>query len=152
MYEIDRDLDVPLYIQIRDRVVEAIEDGTLQPGDRLPSVCSLAKEIGVTQATIRRALQDLVDAGHTECHVGRGTFIRDASAKEGCGPGCRYVDASENEEEPWLERPAARGPREHAARRLRSSGPPSTDHQKCRVVGNCRVCSQKSSVLFQLMG
>ena len=120
MYEIDRDLDVPLYIQIRDRVVEAIEDGTLQPGDRLPSVCSLAKEIGVTQATIRRALQDLVDAGHTECHVGRGTFIRDASTKEGCGPGCRYVDSSESEEEAWPERPTARGPREHAARRLRS--------------------------------
>ena len=86
MYEVDRNSDVPLYIQIRNAIEQAIEGGHLQPGDRLPSVASLAKEIGVTQATVRRALQDLAEAGRTDSHVGRGTFIRETgSAEEGKG-------------------------------------------------------------------
>lgn len=75
-YTIDKESDTPLYIQIRDLIQEAIRSGQLSPGDRLPSVTSLAKEIGVTQATVRRALQDLSDAGQACCQVGRGTFIQ----------------------------------------------------------------------------
>lgn len=75
-YAIDKESDTPLYIQIRDVIQEAIRQGELHSGDRLPSVSSLAKEIGVTQATVRRALQDLSDAGQACCHVGRGTFIQ----------------------------------------------------------------------------
>jgi len=77
MYTIDRDLDQPLYIQIRNSIEQAILRGELKTGDRLPPVTVLAKDIGVTQATIRRALKDLGAAGYTTCHVGRGTFIRD---------------------------------------------------------------------------
>ncbi len=82
MYKIDRDVDIPLYIQIRESITKAIDEGGLQPGDRLPPVSALAKEIGVTQATIRRALKDLGNAGHIYSHVGRGTFICDANAIE----------------------------------------------------------------------
>ena len=81
-YSIDKESDTPLYIQIRDVILEAIRLGELHPGDRLPSVSSLAKEIGVTQATVRRALQDLSDAGQACCHVGRGTFIQEAKASQ----------------------------------------------------------------------
>ncbi|MGB3211699.1 MAG: PLP-dependent aminotransferase family protein [Desulforhopalus sp.] len=78
-YTIDKDSDTPLYMQIRNNIEDAILQGKLTPGDKLPSVNVLAKDIGVTQATVRRALQDLGEAGHTYCHVGRGTFIRDAA-------------------------------------------------------------------------
>jgi len=81
-YSIDRDSDTPLYIQIRNAITKAIESKEITPGDRLPPVSVLAKDIGVTQATVRRALQDLGKAGHTECHVGRGTFIRDANISD----------------------------------------------------------------------
>jgi 2-aminoadipate transaminase len=77
-YAIDKESDIPLYMQIRTNIEEAILTGKLSPGDKLPSVTCLAKDIGVTQATVRRALQDLGKAGHTCCHVGRGTFIQDA--------------------------------------------------------------------------
>jgi DNA-binding transcriptional regulator YhcF (GntR family) len=65
----------PLYIQIREQIEQAITSRVLKPGDKLPSVASLSKEIGVTQATIRRAMEDLSKKGYTKCHVGRGTFI-----------------------------------------------------------------------------
>jgi DNA-binding transcriptional MocR family regulator len=79
IYTIDKQSDTPLYMQISNNIEAAILSGELGPGDKLPSVTSLAKDIGVTQATVRRALQDLGKAGHTCCHVGRGTFILDAA-------------------------------------------------------------------------
>ena len=81
-YTIDKESDTPLYIQIRDVIQNAIRQGELNPGDRLPSVASLAREIGVTQATVRRALQDLSGSGQASCHVGRGTFIQTPNSGE----------------------------------------------------------------------
>ncbi len=78
-YTVDKQSDIPLYMQIRTNIEDAILKGELKPGDKLPSVTCLAKDIGVTQATVRRALQDLGKSGHTSCHVGRGTFIEDAT-------------------------------------------------------------------------
>lgn len=117
-YTIDKESDTPLYIQIRDVIQEAIRLGELHPGDRLPSVSSLAKEIGVTQATVRRALQDLSDAGQACCHVGRGTFIQNPGNAE-TNPG-EFRDSRK----PVValgatNLSAAHNPLEYAARRLR---------------------------------
>ncbi len=115
-YTIDKESDTPLYIQIRDAIQNAIRSGELLPGDRLPSVASLAREIGVTQATVRRALQDLSDAGQACCHVGRGTFIQDGT---GASP------PAERTEGPAAARSFAAGDRtaqssmEFAVRKLR---------------------------------
>lgn len=116
---IDRESDTPLYIQIRNSIEDAINTGNLQPGDKLPSVSSLAKDIGVTQATIQRALKDLGKAGHTQCHVGRGTFIKAASApREESGTderlGSHHTAAGRDSGQT-----ATSNPREFAARRLR---------------------------------
>lgn len=116
-YTIDKDSDTPLYIQIRDLIQQAIRNGQLNPGDRLPSVSALAKEIGVTQATIRRALQDLSDAGQACCQVGRGTFIQ--------SPEAAYSEPADGGERPAYPpppgpRPAADpNPVKFAARHLR---------------------------------
>lgn len=72
---VDKTIDTPLYAQIRDALQAAIQAGMLTPGDRLPTVAAFAKEIGVTQTTIRRALEDLSHAGYIVSHVGRGTFV-----------------------------------------------------------------------------
>ncbi|MBU1566117.1 MAG: PLP-dependent aminotransferase family protein [Proteobacteria bacterium] len=117
-YSIDKESDTPLYIQIRDVIQEAIRLGELNPGDKLPSVTSLAKEIGVTQATVRRALQDLSDAGQACCHVGRGTFIQNPTASEtSLGEFRENRDLLSNL---GTSNPsAAHNPLEYAARRLR---------------------------------
>lgn len=81
-YTIDKESDLPLYIQIRTIIEKGIENGQLHPGDKLPSVVELSKLIGVTQATVRRALKDLGRTGHTSCHVGRGTFVQDSADLE----------------------------------------------------------------------
>ncbi|MFC1535483.1 PLP-dependent aminotransferase family protein [Thermodesulfobacteriota bacterium] len=78
----DRDSDQPIYAQIRDAVIKAIKEGSLNPGDRLPAVTAFAKMVGVTHSTIRRALKDLIASGHVVSHVGRGTFVDDPFAPE----------------------------------------------------------------------
>ena len=79
---IDRNSDQPLYAQIRDALRSIMEDGTLKAGRQLPTVNALAAQIGVTQSTIRRALEDLTKSGHIISQVGRGTFVRVPGEKE----------------------------------------------------------------------
>ncbi len=119
-YSVDRDSDTPLYIQIREEIIKAIDSGDLSPGDKLPSVSGLAKEIGVTQATVRRALQDLGKAGHTRCQVGCGTFITDANTSENSKPAEPTSSTQDATNERRKPTSAASTPLEFAARRLRS--------------------------------
>lgn len=73
--QVDKKSTCPLYAQIRDGLQAAISRGELRQGDRLPTVAALAGQAGVTQATIRRALEDLTREGLVHSHVGRGTFV-----------------------------------------------------------------------------
>lgn len=118
-YTIDKESDIPLYMQIRTNIENAILTGKLSPGDKLPSVTSLAKDIGVTQATVRRALQDLGKAGHTCCYVGRGTFVQDASSGLQEGQ-TEFSDGPRNSEiHKGNKRPSIGHSRKFATRRLR---------------------------------
>lgn len=72
---IDKESSTPLYIQIRESLRGDISTGVLSTGDRLPAVTAMAAERGVTAATIRRALSDLINEGLIYTHVGRGTFV-----------------------------------------------------------------------------
>ena len=74
-FKIDRNDKRPLYIQIRDHLYDLIKNERLKEGDRLPSVVGFAKEFGVTQATINKALEELSEQGWITSHVGRGTFV-----------------------------------------------------------------------------
>ncbi|MCX6395531.1 MAG: GntR family transcriptional regulator [Propionibacteriales bacterium] len=65
----------PPYEQIRVRLVEEIDDGRLQPGDRLPTVRHLAVELGVATNTVARAFRELEQAGVVETRGRAGTFV-----------------------------------------------------------------------------
>ncbi len=83
--KISKDSGEPLYMQIRNAIENAVKKGDLKPGDQLPAVTTLARDIGVTHSTIRRAFEDLTAQGLIGSHVGRGTFILDtnkSSSKE----------------------------------------------------------------------
>ena len=64
----------PLYHRVFREIVREIESGTLRPGDRLPSERWLCDELGVSRATVRRALEELIAEGLVESR-GRGSFI-----------------------------------------------------------------------------
>jgi GntR family transcriptional regulator len=65
----------PLYHQLRELVTEKIESGEWEPGRQLPSEPDLAREFGVSRATVRQALQLLESQGLVERIQGKGTFV-----------------------------------------------------------------------------
>ncbi len=56
-------LDVPIYMQIRNQIVQGISDGRLAPGEQLPTVRALAQEIGINTMTVSKAYQILKQEG-----------------------------------------------------------------------------------------
>ena len=54
---IDELSDVPIYQQIRNQIVMGISDGSLAAGEQLPTVRSLAVEIGINTMTVSKAYQ-----------------------------------------------------------------------------------------------
>jgi GntR family transcriptional regulator len=65
---------VPLYIQLKEILQSAIQDGTFAPGSRLPSERELAQRYEVSRMTARQALQLLAHEGFTYSRVGKGTY------------------------------------------------------------------------------
>ncbi len=65
----------PLYRQVYDIVVSKVAKGTWRPGESLPSEHSLAKELGVSQGTVRKVLDALTAEKLLERRQGKGTYI-----------------------------------------------------------------------------
>lgn len=70
---------VPLYRQIAERVEEAIAEGRLRPGARLPPVRELAASLAVARVTVHHAYARLRERGLVDSTVGRGTFVSDSA-------------------------------------------------------------------------
>jgi GntR family transcriptional regulator len=66
---------LPIYRQLRDRVIAMMLDGILKEGDALPSVRNVAAEYRVNPLTVMKAYQALVDEGLVEMRRGLGMFI-----------------------------------------------------------------------------
>jgi GntR family transcriptional regulator len=69
------DESLPIYRQLRDRVVAMILEGVLKEGDALPSVRSVAAEFRLNPLTVLRGYQQLVDENLVEKRRGRGMFV-----------------------------------------------------------------------------
>lgn len=65
----------PLYRQVRDTLVKRIADGVWQPGQALPSEPELAADLGVSQGTVRKALDEMTAENVVVRRQGRGTFV-----------------------------------------------------------------------------
>jgi GntR family transcriptional regulator len=67
----------PIYRQIIQQIEYAILSGRIQPGDRLPTIRSLAVELKTNPNTIAKAYNELEIRGILATQVGSGTFISD---------------------------------------------------------------------------
>ena len=71
--------DLPIYRQLRDRVVAMILEGVIGDGDALPSVRNVASEYRLNPLTVLKGYQELVDEGLVEKKRGRGMFVTDGA-------------------------------------------------------------------------
>ena len=75
-FHIDYSKASPAYQQIADQIVGLVTQGTLAPGDCLPTIHELAAQADVNPNTVVRAFQELEKLGIVEGRPGRGTFLR----------------------------------------------------------------------------
>ncbi|MGL4325397.1 MAG: GntR family transcriptional regulator [Beijerinckiaceae bacterium] len=66
---------LPLYKQVRAALVQRLLDRTWPPGHALPSEMELAAEIGVSQGTVRKALDEMAAERLVVRRQGRGTYV-----------------------------------------------------------------------------
>ena len=72
---VDRKATKPLHSQIYDAYRAAIVDGSLHPGQRIPSTRLLASELGISRFPVLNAYAQLLAEGYFESRVGAGTVI-----------------------------------------------------------------------------
>ena len=75
------DYPEPLWIQAAALIREQIENGTLRAGSRLPPERELCQQLGISRVTLRKALNQLVDAGELNASHGRGWYVAKSLAK-----------------------------------------------------------------------
>lgn len=69
--------DFPIYEQIKQQVKQNILKGHVAPGEYLPSMRELAKDLQVSLITTKRAYEDLEKDGFVTTIRGKGTFVKE---------------------------------------------------------------------------
>lgn len=73
--KIDRDSGVPIYIQVKNYIMNDIKNGRLKIGEKLPTERDLSLELKVSRNTISSAYNALEQEGVLISFQGRGTFV-----------------------------------------------------------------------------
>jgi len=73
---VNRDIPLPLYYQIKNILKESITDGSYKPGDTIPTESELINTYQVSRATIRQAINSLVNEGYLYRERAKGTFVK----------------------------------------------------------------------------
>ena len=74
-FQCDTTSRTPIYRQLIDQVRRAVARGGLRPGQRLPSVRQLSRELVVNPNTVARAYTELEREGTLVTQQGRGAFV-----------------------------------------------------------------------------
>lgn len=80
-FEIDGNSDIPIWVQLRQRIAFLINSGELHPGEKLPTVRGLASDISINYNTVNKAYLSLISDGYLESTRGRGVFVTDIASK-----------------------------------------------------------------------
>ena len=80
MFILDLKSRVPIYEQLKTKTLELIMAGALGQDSQLPSVRSLARDLGVNPNTIQKAYQDMEKEGIIYSVAGKGSFVNDITA------------------------------------------------------------------------
>jgi GntR family transcriptional regulator/MocR family aminotransferase len=72
---LNRDSDVPIYIQIATEITHQIRNGHLRKGLKLPGCRSLAASLNIHRRTLQMALDELHAQGWVEIHPRKGSFV-----------------------------------------------------------------------------
>lgn len=75
LIQLDFESKEPIYLQLIHQIIEGIAKGQLKPGEDLPSVRSLASDIGVNLHTVNKSYQQLKQEGFILIHRQKGVVV-----------------------------------------------------------------------------
>lgn len=75
MSDMYKENTIPLYLQLKNRLINDIQTGKLRPGDRLPSETQMQRECGMSRVTVRSAMAELEVEGYIIKVQGKGSFV-----------------------------------------------------------------------------
>jgi GntR family transcriptional regulator len=76
LFRIHPDSGVPIYLQLVQQVLHAVETGALRAGDQLPAIRTVAEDTVTNPNTVAKAYRELEHAGVIELRQGLGAFVR----------------------------------------------------------------------------
>jgi GntR family transcriptional regulator len=74
--------NLPIYRQLKQRLVEMMLDGLLKAGDALPSVRQIAADFQLNPITVLKAYQELVDEQLVEKRRGLGMYVAEGALEK----------------------------------------------------------------------
>lgn len=80
---IDEESGIPIWLQLRNRLIYLIVSGAIAPNEKLPTVREMAVELGINYNTVSKVYQDIERDGYIVSKRGKGTFASDVPAQEG---------------------------------------------------------------------
>lgn len=95
IFTVDTKSQVPVYEQLVQCVTDGIASGSLEAGDRIPPVRSLATELGLAAGTVAKAYRTMEASGVIETRGRKGTFITQSSDDRhaaACRAAAEYLD------------------------------------------------------------
>ena len=75
---IDESSGIPIWLQLRNRLIYLITSGYFAVGEKLPTMRELAVDLGINYNTVSKVYQDIERDGYITSKRGRGTFVSDA--------------------------------------------------------------------------
>ncbi|MHC4200886.1 MAG: GntR family transcriptional regulator [Planctomycetota bacterium] len=79
--QIDPHSGVPVYRQVMDQIKYYVASDVLAPGDRLPSIRELARQLHVNPTTIVKAYTELGHEGAIQLRQGKGAFVAEGARR-----------------------------------------------------------------------
>lgn len=73
--QLDFESEKPIYQQLTEQIIEGIAKGDLQCGELLPSVRSMAADIGINLHTVNKSYQQLKAGGYIVIHRRKGVVV-----------------------------------------------------------------------------
>lgn len=79
-FAINKKSDIPVWVQLKQRLSYCILSGHIKSGEQLPTVRELAIKLDVNYHTVNKVYQELESMGLAEILPGKGTFVTDKDA------------------------------------------------------------------------
>jgi GntR family transcriptional regulator len=80
---LNKNIPIPLYYQLKEKLTQTIREGELPPGSLMPSERELSDRYGISRMTVRQALGEMVKEGLLVREQGKGTFVAEPKIDQG---------------------------------------------------------------------